>query len=584
MSIWNCALEYLESGLSVFPIRKGDKRPYPGFPWEEFQRRLPSEDELDTWEDKYPGANLAVVTGKISGISVLDLDSPDAIKWAEERFGRPGVYQKTGREEGGEHWFFKTPRGGLKSSKPRSKVEVKGEGGYIVIAPSIHKSGRNYVLNKLIEWDELPEFPDLTQKEQKKLEVDLSGSLVTDAGKVEVGERNDLLAKLAGKLFYDGASLEEVKAALLEKNWNDFDPPLSDDEVKVIAHSINKTHERRQERMRKEVGVDDDTSLAFVIQSDPPPQPYLVKGLLPKVRTGVVAAEGGTGKGYFALQLALSIASGEDFFGYEVLDPGPVLILNAEDDRQIAWIRMKAILRATNISFQEAEKAVKNIHFPDIFRANTQIFPNDGGMLGLIEQMAERIKPKLIIIDPISKFFMGDHNSQSEASAFVGLVDRLSDKTGAMCQLFAHNNKDSMKAGSKAKQKSPSIMGSVAIPNSARHVITISAFDDSEGMKFGLTPRDAFDHVTVSVAKSNYSRSGQQIVLYRNPEGEKAGAFELADLQRERGPQSIGLDLIKTIPEIARTKTACSAALKKAGLSKSDIEECIYQASHFGLL
>jgi len=49
------------------------KRPIVG--WTEYQKRLPTEEEVKGWFDQNPDANIGIVTGKVSGIVVFDLDS-----------------------------------------------------------------------------------------------------------------------------------------------------------------------------------------------------------------------------------------------------------------------------------------------------------------------------------------------------------------------------------------------------------------------------------------------------------------------------------------------------------------------------
>ena len=93
MTPLDAARRYLALGLSVIPI----PRPRPGVPagqpgdgkvpaiaWKEFQTRLPAADELTTWFGGEP-MNLAVVTGAVSGVVVVDVDSLEALPAATRR-------------------------------------------------------------------------------------------------------------------------------------------------------------------------------------------------------------------------------------------------------------------------------------------------------------------------------------------------------------------------------------------------------------------------------------------------------------------------------------------------------------------
>lgn len=63
--ILDAALEYVDMGFSVIPVKRRDKRPL--IKWQEFQRRLPSREELESWWERWPEANVAIVCGRISG-------------------------------------------------------------------------------------------------------------------------------------------------------------------------------------------------------------------------------------------------------------------------------------------------------------------------------------------------------------------------------------------------------------------------------------------------------------------------------------------------------------------------------------
>jgi putative DNA primase/helicase len=65
-------LELLDHGFSVMPVRPNDKRPIAGFNWKYLQERQLEAEELEEMFEKVPEANLALITGSVSGIWVLD--------------------------------------------------------------------------------------------------------------------------------------------------------------------------------------------------------------------------------------------------------------------------------------------------------------------------------------------------------------------------------------------------------------------------------------------------------------------------------------------------------------------------------
>ena len=132
------ALSYLEKGISVIPIwspklleqnppnyyevnlrEKINKNAYlpvpqnpdeitekaltdqckvPIIKWKEYQNRLPAEAEVREWFTTWPHANIGIVTGAISNLVVFDLDSEDAVQYADDRGGFPDtVKANTGK-------------------------------------------------------------------------------------------------------------------------------------------------------------------------------------------------------------------------------------------------------------------------------------------------------------------------------------------------------------------------------------------------------------------------------------------------------------------------------------------------------
>ena len=72
-AVFEAAIRYLDAGLCIIPIRRECKK--PPVKWKHLQERLPTKNELHKWFVTWGHINLAVVTGKISGVFVVDCDS-----------------------------------------------------------------------------------------------------------------------------------------------------------------------------------------------------------------------------------------------------------------------------------------------------------------------------------------------------------------------------------------------------------------------------------------------------------------------------------------------------------------------------
>jgi hypothetical protein len=142
-------------GFSVIPVPpprpgvpsgvKGDGK-VPAIPWTEYQTRRPTPDEIDKWFASAP-MNLAIVTGAISGVVVVDCDSPDAVQWwIRHRMYTPWQTQ-TAR---GFHLWYRHPgvrvanRARIDTGAGRLPLDVRGDGGYVIGPGSVHASGAIY--------------------------------------------------------------------------------------------------------------------------------------------------------------------------------------------------------------------------------------------------------------------------------------------------------------------------------------------------------------------------------------------------------------------------------------------------------
>ena len=113
---------------------------------------------IKEWWQQWPEANIGVRTGQASGIMAVDLDVKDEdvngiTNWYDLLDAHGSASTMTAfTGSGGQHWIYKLPTdcevrndAGTKLAKG---IDIRGDGGYIVVAPSIHLSGATY------EWED----------------------------------------------------------------------------------------------------------------------------------------------------------------------------------------------------------------------------------------------------------------------------------------------------------------------------------------------------------------------------------------------------------------------------------------------
>lgn len=139
------ALRYAQAGLSVIPIKPRSKLPLIN--WEEYKSRRATAKEIESWFERWPDANLAIVTGKVSGIVVVDVDTHKGGK--TDGLPQTGTIVQTG--SGGYHYFYTYPSGSdhiPNKVNALPGVDIRADGGYVVSAPSTHENGNRYRIIK----------------------------------------------------------------------------------------------------------------------------------------------------------------------------------------------------------------------------------------------------------------------------------------------------------------------------------------------------------------------------------------------------------------------------------------------------
>jgi hypothetical protein len=139
------ALKWAARGLPVFPLLPKSKIPYAGT--RGFKDATRDESSIREWWTEKPRSNIGISTG--DGFFVVDLDGPDAQQWFVKSIGRHGGYDPTlvTKTARGWHLFFWAPVDIPNSTSLLAPhVDVRGNGGYVVAAPSIHPSGIKYKL------------------------------------------------------------------------------------------------------------------------------------------------------------------------------------------------------------------------------------------------------------------------------------------------------------------------------------------------------------------------------------------------------------------------------------------------------
>lgn len=166
LDVFTAALRFAAAGCSVVPVMAdGSKRPGIGS-WKEYQSKMPTADELQTWFKDAKGVGL--ITGKISGnLEMMELEGRAVadgmhtqIKEMAHEMGLDELWDRLNSgycemtPSGGLHWLYRlngdVPGNTKLARRPGQGdtvdvlAETRGEGGFVVVAPTLgvcHPSG-----------------------------------------------------------------------------------------------------------------------------------------------------------------------------------------------------------------------------------------------------------------------------------------------------------------------------------------------------------------------------------------------------------------------------------------------------------
>lgn len=256
----NHALKYLELGYSVIPCKQ-DKQAI--IKWVDFQHTRPTPDQVKSWFEKYKYANIAIITGEVSGVDVIDCDTEDAFQQFNENFLSETVITPITKTPKGYHIYFKHRPGLSNAVRALDGTDLRTNGGYVIAPPSKNSNGNKYTWynNLSIENTEIADMPDfvfniLEQASQGSVRVNACmyscNNYAKDLSFLQDGHRDDDLFHIANTLVKGGCEQDKIEQVLniLAHNCN---PPFDIKEVPLKIKSALARKERSEKNLSAEI-------------------------------------------------------------------------------------------------------------------------------------------------------------------------------------------------------------------------------------------------------------------------------------------------------------------------------------------
>ena len=416
-------------------------------------------------------------------------------------------------------------------------VDVRGDGGFIVAAPSLHESGRYYLWDAaahprdtaiaaapawLIEMAEAPP-PDPTGQRDRGPSTG-TGEIVRDAwGKVIDGRERFMIGIICGciaSMARETGALPTVEAVVAEA-WPTYErgarargASLEADGRGIALMRQRVPHFLRRAETGKwkiRPGEGGGQALPFDPETGeilgrpppailtiaellalPPPQ-WLVAGLIPEQSLVVPYGPPKSGKSFLMMSVGLHIADGRPWFGYAV-QQGAVVYVMGEGIGGMS-LRVRAMLKrydmAPDIPFFIVRRAVN-------FREPAEVNALEATIRARIGDLPLR----LLVVDTLARAMPGaDENSAQETGAVIAAADYLKEELRCTVALVHHEGKD----GSRGARGTSALRGAwdaayQIVSHGKRMTLTVV---DQKEAEAGQVLRFIMEEVAVGIGRTS---------------------------------------------------------------------------------
>jgi|TARA_B110000114_G_scaffold162841_1_gene181180 hypothetical protein len=487
------AMEYLDRGWSIIPCSPSTKRPCIDT-WKEFQTRQPTVEEVEKWLRLRPDAHLALVTGAISGIVVVDCDNEESKRFAADHDLTSPIRVETRR---GVHYYFRDPLdGGRRPPRVGSNagknwyhcdgLDFRGDGGYVIIPPS--KNYEFHIPTGLDFDDDMPLWidPDFSQPEvDAESDFDFGTLDLTYAGTntpalsriqekadsypnslIPTGGtgRHDLVFNYACEACLKYGIGDELETAIRDMMDKYFFEPLDEARIRTNLQSVRdlerSNHPERFDFNGKYIAhlsssiepislaapLDKDEAVHYVPITEDDAESlikeaegyeYLVDPWLRKESITQVYGYSGHGKSMFLTHMMYHLACGKSMGCFEVSKPSKVLYLDFENGKAT----IGSMLQTFKDSFGSSHGNY-NLWTPFVGKKESIDMRTPEGVHEFTKWLIS-VKPDVVVIDTIRTAFAGLVENKAEEWAHINKIALAIRNKGMAIVMVHHANKPS---------------------------------------------------------------------------------------------------------------------------------------------
>jgi hypothetical protein len=411
---------------------------------------------LEEWAREYPSCNWGAVAGRESGFFAVDVDDPAAMRLLEDEHGDlpNGLATITAR---GYALIFRYPEDveiRPATNRPCPGIDIRGEGSYIAIPPSIHPSGHHYSYSD----DSLP-IPDcpawflgsiLTAQGNSRSEVRQEQVLAAPAV-IGPGQRTPTLVSLAGKLINLGVPQKGIEEALVAVNQT-FVPPHPADKIRHIVTDMSN---------RYSAGAHSGAALNLHCGTEisDEPVPWILQDHIPDRTVFGIHGRPGEGKTTVAARMAADLSQGKTPFTGDECPPRNIFFLSNEDSPA----RVRELYVGGNLERLHVENTDDLWWLGDLTRLELAITEHDAG---------------LVVIDSLASHCgKTDLNVHGDSTRLLVPLRALAERRKCAILIIHHLNKTS------SPDHLQRVAGSIGISASLRHNLHVVPDPDDPSLR-----------------------------------------------------------------------------------------------------
>lgn len=238
----------------------------------------------------------------------------------------------------------------------------------------------------------------------------------------------------------------------------------------------------------------------------PPQRDFIIPGWIIKGACGLLSGQEGVGKSLIAQQMATCAAIGQVFLGLDIVQC-PVIYITCEDPSDELWRRQADINKALGVDMADLEGRLVLVSLKGQLGNELALFDQQGRIsvtdrYRQIEALALGFNAKLLFLDNAAHLFTGNENARHDVAAFLGLLERLSEKMAGAVVLLAHPNKQHAQGAKQGNEYSGSTGWSAHVRN---RLFIDWADKTAEGDFIGDDGR------VLRKSKANYGKKGEEI-------------------------------------------------------------------------